>query len=64
MLEHSDKSSQLTSSLALLYVCVKCADPQRVHAGRETGVTALPDSHLTGQVSGLRVWANDYQEDR
>ena len=57
ILEHSDRSSQLTSSLSLLYVCVKCSDPQRA------GSNSLPDSHLTGQLSGLRVWANNNTED-
>ena len=57
VLEHSDRSSQLTGQLSLLYVCVKCSDPQRAGPG------SLPDSHLTGQVSGLQVWANDNQED-
>ena len=46
VLEHSQRGSQLASSLALLYVCVKCADPQRAGAGPQ-----LPDSHLTAQVT-------------
>ena len=49
MLEHSDRSSALNGSLALMYVCVKCSDPQ-LAAGN-----SLPDSHLTGQLSGLKV---------
>ena len=57
VLEHSDRSSQLTGSLSLLYVCVKCSDPQLASGA------SLPDSHLTGQVSGLRVWANNNTED-
>ena len=59
ILEHSDKQSQLAADLALLYICVKCSDPQRARQ-----VSMLPDSHLTGQLSGLRIWANDEQEDK
>ena len=47
----------MTGSLSLLYVCVKCSDPQLASGA------SLPDSHLTGQVSGLRVWANNNTED-
>ena len=47
-LEHTDGLSQLLGELALLYHCCKCTEVPR--AG------LLPDSHLTGQLSGLGVW--------
>ena len=47
-LEHTDGLSQLSGELALLYLCCKCTEVPR--AG------LLPDSHLTGQLSGLGVW--------
>jgi len=51
VLEHTDKASQLTGKLQLLYICCKCTEVPR------TG--SLPDSHVTGQMSGLKVWANE-----
>ena len=56
VLEHSDRSSSLTGSLALLYVCVKCADSQARQARHST----WPDSHLTAQLSGLQVSPNNF----
>ena len=52
VLEHSDRTSSLTGSLALLYVCVKCSDRERREA-------SWPDSHLTAQLSGLEVAPNN-----
>ena len=54
VLEHTDKASQLTGQLQLLYICCKCTEVPR------TG--SLPDSHMTGQMSGLKVWSNEDQE--
>ena len=48
LLEHTDRASTLSSSLQLVYLSCKCGE-----AGRGGG--GLPDSHLTGQLSGLEV---------
>jgi len=55
VLEHTDKTSQLSGQLQLLYVCCKCTEVPR------TG--SFPDSHVTGQLSGLKIWANQVHED-
>jgi len=54
VLEHIDRASQLTGQLQLLYICCKCSEVPR------TG--SLPDSHMTGQLSGLKIWSNEAQD--
>ena len=55
VLEHTDKASQLTGQLQLLYICCKCT-------GSVPRSGSLPDSHMTGQMSGLKVWSDDDKE--
>ena len=51
-LEHTDKVSQVEAQLKLLYLSFKCNEIARIGC--------LPDSHLTGQLSGLHVVVPGY----
>ena len=51
VLEHTDGVARLAGELKLLYLCAKCTElPRAQH---------IPDSHLTGQLSGLRIWPGE-----
>ena len=54
----------MTSTLALMYICVKCTDPHLAgKADQKLAASNLPDSHVSGQLSGLKVWANNNEEE-